>query len=70
MLLGLLVLAAAAYLYIAYAPAGDTAPHPFNQDRNAAWLEHRWLEKDHPPEELEALMRAWTGTASPTPIRT
>lgn len=57
-LLGLFVLVAAAYLYLAYAPAGDTAAHPFNQDRNAVWLEHRWLEKEQPPEEVEALMRS------------
>ena len=52
------VLSMAAYLYIAYAPAGDAAAHPFNQDRNAVWLEHRWMEKDHPPEEIEALVRS------------
>jgi hypothetical protein len=47
-------LAAAAYL--ALAPAGDSEPHPFNQDRNAVWLEHRWLESPHAEEELEELM--------------
>ena len=56
-LLALAVVAAAgAGLYVAYAPAGDAAPHPFNQDRNAVWLEHRWLEKDHGTEEMEALV--------------
>ena len=56
--LGLLVVLAAllAGLYLALAPVGDAAPHPFNHDRNAVWLAHRWLEKDHPPEEVEALV--------------
>jgi hypothetical protein len=57
-LLAASVLAVAGYLYLAYAPAGDSAAHPFNQDRNAVWLEHRWLEKDHPPEEVEALLQS------------
>jgi len=60
-LLALAVLAIAGYLYLAYAPAGDSAAHPFNQDRNAVWLEHRWLEKDHPPEEMEALLQSLDG---------
>ena len=30
------------------APAGDDRPHPFNHDRNAVWLEHRWLEREQP----------------------
>ena len=34
---------------------GDTAPHPFNHDRNAVWLEHRWLERRQPEAEMEAL---------------
>jgi hypothetical protein len=51
------VAAAGAGLYVAYAPAGDAAPHPFNQDRNAAWLEHRWLERDHDADEVDALVR-------------
>jgi hypothetical protein len=42
-------------LYAAYAPAGDSAPHPFNQDRNAVWLEHRWLERGHAVAEMETL---------------
>jgi hypothetical protein len=42
--------------YVAYAPVGDTAAHPFNHDRNAVWLEHRWLERAHPQEEMEALI--------------
>jgi hypothetical protein len=41
--------------YFAHAPVGDTAPHPFNHDRNAVWLEHRWLERSHPEPEMEAL---------------
>jgi hypothetical protein len=41
--------------YIGYAPAGDASPHPFNHDRNAVWLEHRWLEKPQPPEQVQAL---------------
>jgi hypothetical protein len=49
------VLAAAGLAYFAYAPVGDYAPHPFNHDRNAVWLEHRWLERPHPEAEMEAL---------------
>jgi hypothetical protein len=53
----LLVVGAAALLaYVAYAPAGDPAPHPFNQDRNAVWMEHRWLERAHEPAEMEQLL--------------
>lgn len=51
----LVVLAGAVFAYLNYAPVGDSAAHPFNQDRNAVWLEHRWLERDHPVEEMEAL---------------
>jgi hypothetical protein len=47
--------AAALVLYVGYAPAGDPSPHPFNHDRNAVWLEHRWLEKPHSPEEMRSL---------------
>jgi hypothetical protein len=50
-----LVAAGALLVYFAYAPIGDTAPHPFNHDRNAVWLEHRWLEHRHPDAEMEAL---------------
>ena len=42
-------------LYLAYAPAGDSAPHPFNHDRNAIWLEHRWLERSQSAPAMEAL---------------
>jgi hypothetical protein len=41
--------------YFAYAPAGDRAPHPFNRDRNAVWLEHRWLDRPHAADEMDAL---------------
>jgi hypothetical protein len=52
----LAVLAGAAGLvYFAYVPGGDADPHPFNHDRNAVWLEHRWLEKPHPEAEMAAL---------------
>jgi len=53
----LVVVVAAACLYVAFAPYGDLAPHPFNQNRNAVWLEHRWLEKPHSVEEMEQLFR-------------
>ncbi len=53
---GLGVLAGAAVLYFAYAPVGDSAPHPFNHDRNAVWLEHRWLERRQTDAEMEALV--------------
>jgi hypothetical protein len=51
----LAALAGSAGLYFAYAPAGDSAPHPFNHDRNAVWLEHRWLEHEQPRAEMERL---------------
>jgi hypothetical protein len=44
-----------ACLYLAWSPAGDEAAHPFNQDRNAVWLEHRWIEKAQPVEEMDGL---------------
>jgi hypothetical protein len=56
-LLVVAVVAAAAGVYLAYAPYGDAAPHPFNQNRNAVWLEHRWLEKTHSVEEMEQMFR-------------
>jgi hypothetical protein len=52
-----LLLAAGALAYLALSPSGDARPHPFNQDRNAVWLEHRWLERDHPVAEMEELLR-------------
>ncbi|HEX9188251.1 MAG TPA: glycosyl hydrolase family 18 protein, partial [Vicinamibacteria bacterium] len=51
----LAVAGAAGLAYFAWAPLEDTAPHPFNHDRNAVWLEHRWLERRHPDAEMEAL---------------
>ena len=53
----LIVLALGAGVYVAFAPAGDPRPHPFNQNRNAVWLEHRWLEKPHTVEEMEQMFR-------------
>jgi hypothetical protein len=50
-----LVAGAGAAAYFAFAPVGDFDPHPFNHDRNAVWLEHRWLERAHPAPEMEAL---------------
>lgn len=50
-----LVAGAAGLVYFAYAPFGDDAAHPFNHDRNAVWLEHRWLEQAHSVPEMEAL---------------
>ncbi len=53
----LLVTSAAVAAYLAFTPLGDAGPHPFNQDRNAVWLEHRWLERGHSTEEIEQLFR-------------
>jgi hypothetical protein len=55
--LAALVVAAglAAAAYFAYAPVEDADAHPFNHDRNAVWLEHRWLERPQPLPEMEAL---------------
>ncbi len=49
------VLGAAGLGYLAFAPFGDSSPHPFNHDRNAVWLEHRWLEQPQSVPEMEAL---------------
>ena len=54
--IGLLV-AGAGMAFLVLSPVGDAQPHPFNQDRNATWIEHRWLEREHPREEMEALLR-------------
>jgi len=56
--LALLVVVAAllAAAYLSLAPIGDAAPHPFNHDRNAVWLAHRWLEKPQPTAQMEALL--------------
>jgi hypothetical protein len=51
-----LLAGAGALVYFAYAPVGDAQPHPFNHDRNAVWLEHRWLERRHPDAEIESLL--------------
>ena len=53
--LGLLVVGVAAVAYLAFAPFGDASPHPFNQDRNAVYLEHKWLEKEQTPADMDAL---------------
>jgi hypothetical protein len=45
----------AGLVYFAYAPVEDKDAHPFNHDRNAVWLEHRWLERPQPLPEMEAL---------------
>ncbi len=52
---------AALLFFLAYAPAGDQAPHPFNHDRNAVWLEHRWLEREHDVKEMESLLSSLAG---------
>jgi hypothetical protein len=57
--LAILMLAAAAGAgaYLATEiPAADRDPHPFNHDRNATWLEHRWLEKTQPMAATESLL--------------
>jgi hypothetical protein len=50
-----LALGGAGLGYLAFAPFGDSSPHPFNHDRNAVWLEHRWLEQPQSVPEMEAL---------------
>lgn len=58
LVLAALTLAGAGLLaFLAFAPSGDTRTHPFNHDRNAVWLEHRWLEKVHSEEEMVRLLR-------------
>jgi hypothetical protein len=58
-LAGLVLLAGgAAIAYVGFAPSGDAGPHPFNHDRNAVWLEHRWLEREQPAAEMDALFRS------------
>jgi len=39
-------------------PPPDNQPHPFNQDRNAVWLEHRWLARPQPAPDVEATLLA------------
>jgi hypothetical protein len=55
-LLLLILVAVGVGLYFAFTPVGDAGTHPFNQDRNAVWLEHRWLEKDHASREMDDLL--------------
>jgi hypothetical protein len=52
----LLVLGALGLSWLGFAPTGDDRPHPFNHDRNAVWLEHRWLEREQPEADTEALL--------------
>jgi hypothetical protein len=54
-LAALVVFVAVVGAWLARAPARDDSSHPFNQDRNAVWLEHRWLERDHADAAHEAL---------------
>ena len=61
---GLLVLAGVGLVWLGFAPTGDDRPHPFNHDRNAVWLEHRWLEREQPEAEMEALFARQIGRAS------
>jgi hypothetical protein len=56
-ILGLFVLALAAGVLLSRPVVRDERPHPFNQDRNAVWLEHRWLEREHEPQQIEELAR-------------
>jgi hypothetical protein len=51
----------AGLLSLLHEPPADTAPHPFNQDRNAAWLEHRWLTESQTQPEMESLIRVLAG---------
>jgi hypothetical protein len=61
--LGLLVVLSAlgGLAWLSFAPSGDDRPHPFNHDRNAVWLEHRWLEREHEELEMEALFARLAG---------
>jgi hypothetical protein len=52
---GLLLALAALGLWLGRSPVSDDRPHPLNQDRNAVWLEHRWLERAHDDGEMDAL---------------
>jgi hypothetical protein len=47
--------------YVLFVPPSDRGAHGFNRDHNAVWLEHRWFEKDHPVEEMEAALRSLDG---------
>jgi hypothetical protein len=52
--MALVILGTAAY--VSLSSYGDANAHPFNQDRNAVWIEHRWLEHEIAPGEIEALL--------------
>ena len=54
-LAALVAFVAAVGAWLTRTPANDDRSHPFNQDRNAVWLEHRWLEREHSDAEQEAL---------------
>jgi hypothetical protein len=51
----LLAGAGGALVYLSRDAPRDFSPHPFNHDRNAVWLEHKWLEKVQSPAEMEEL---------------
>lgn len=60
--LGLLALSGLVGWYLSSnVPDADRAPHPFNQERNATWLEHRWLERPQSEAETEQLLRGLSG---------
>jgi hypothetical protein len=52
----LVLLGASVAAWAVLTPVGDADPHPFNQNRNAVWLEHRWLERQHSTAEMEELV--------------
>lgn len=54
---GALLLAVVAAAALLRESPPDRAPHPFNHDRNAAWLEHRWLTQVQPRQAIEAKVR-------------
>jgi hypothetical protein len=54
-----LAAAGAAWIaHLAWSPVADGPPHPFNQDRNAVWLESRWLKRPHPAADVERVLAA------------
>jgi len=54
-LLALVAFVVVTLAWLTRTPPNDDRSHPFNQDRNAVWLEHRWLEREHSDAEHEAL---------------
>jgi len=52
----LVALALTLLAVLAPAPEPDARPHPFNQDRNAVWLEARWLRRAQDEAEVESLI--------------